>query len=57
MAVKKILDKQDTKALKRIFNLLKKKENKWLLESIKRFVIRSNIKSSQAVSLWRLKAF
>lgn len=57
MAVKKILDKADTKALKRIFNLLKKKENKWLLESIKRFVIRSSIKSSQAVSLWRLKAF
>ena len=57
MVVKKILDKQDNKALKRIFDLMKKKENKWVIDSIKRFVVRSNLKSSMAVSLWRFKSF
>ena len=57
MKIKKILDKQDRKLLQKTLNLLKKKENIWMANSIKRFVVRSNIKSSMAVSLWRIKNF
>lgn len=55
MKVKKILDKQDRKIMGMTLAKLKKKENRWIAESVKRFVLRSHIKSSMAVSLWRLR--
>ena len=57
MKIKKILDAQDKKLLSQTLEKLKKKENKWIGESMKRFVVRSHIKSSMAVSLWRLRNF
>jgi hypothetical protein len=57
MIVKKILDKNDKKVLLKYFLLLKKKENPWLVNSFHKFIIRSDIKSSMAVSLWRLKNY
>lgn len=57
MIIKKILDKQDKKVLEKYFNLMKKKQNKWMIDSFRRFVIRSNVKASMAVSLWRLRIY
>jgi len=36
---------------------MKKRENPWLIKSIRMFATHSSIKSSVAVSLWRMKAF
>ena len=57
MAVKKIFDKQDKKLLKNYLIRMKKKENPWVARSIRMFATHSSIKSSPAVSLWRMKAF
>ena len=57
MKIKKILDSQDKKLLRKTMEKLKKKENKWIVESMKRFIVRSHIKSSMAVSLWRFRNF
>lgn len=57
MVVKKILDKQDMKAVAKMFERMRKKENKWIAGSIQRFALRTNIKASLAVSLWRLRNF
>jgi hypothetical protein len=57
MIIKKILDREDKKVLAKYFEELKKKENKWMTDSIRKFVIRSNIKTSMAVSFWRFRNY
>lgn len=56
-AIKNILQKQDKKILKIYFEKMKKKENRWIDESIRKFATRSSIRSSVAISLWRLKTY
>lgn len=57
MAIKKIIEKQDKKLMRKTLDQLKKKENPWLIKSIRMFATHSSIKSSTMVSLWRMKAF
>ncbi len=56
-AVKNILQKQNKKLLQGYFDKLKKKENIWIDESIKKFATRASIRSSLSISLWRFKTF
>lgn len=55
MVLKKILDSQDKKLLKAYFERMKKKQNVWAKKSFERFLLRCNIKSSMAVSMYRFK--
>lgn len=57
LAIQKVLEKQDKQLLKEYLNRMRKKENKWMELAIQKFATRASIRSSPAISLWRLKAY
>lgn len=55
--LRKIVEKQDFKLQKEYLNKMRKKENKWMELAIKKFATRASLRSSPAISLWRLKTY
>jgi hypothetical protein len=51
------VDKQDLKLQKFYLNKMRKKENKWMELAIQKFATRASLRSSPAISLWRLKTY
>jgi len=55
--LRKIVEKQDFKLQKEYLNKMRKKENKWMELAIQKFATRASLRSSPAISLWRLKTY
>lgn len=57
LAIQKIIEKQDKQLLKTYLQRMRKRENKWMELAIQKFATRASIRSSPAISLWRLKTY
>lgn len=56
-ALKRILEKQDEQLKKAFLNRMRKRENKWMSDAVRKFATRAYLRSSPAVALWRMKTY
>lgn len=56
-AIQRVIEKQDEALKRKYLNRMRKKSNKWMELAIKKFATRASIRSSPAISLWRLKTY
>ena len=55
--LKRILEKQDEQLKKAFLNRMRKRENKWMSDAVRKFATRAYLRSSPAVALWRMKTY